>query len=73
MNDKLLLPKRTKRIVYETLDHYWVNYPYKLSFGPKNQISSIDWIHKDIELGFVTQGTVKVTLNGKKTNIKEGI
>ena len=72
MNNNPLLSQQTRKLIYETLDHYWVMYPYKLTFGKKGSNSSSDWIHKDIELNLVTQDSVWVTLNGRRIKVNEG-
>ena len=73
MNEKILPSEQIPPALYETLDHLWINQPYKFRLCPTNKISSqTASMHKDIEFNLVTAGELEVWLNGKRRIYKKG-
>ena len=73
MNEKILPSEQIPPAHYETLDHLWINQPYKFRLCPTVKIQSINaCMHKDIEFNLVTEGEMEVWLNGKKRIYKKG-
>ena len=72
MNEKILLPGGKSPIIYETLDHLWINQPFKFRLCPTSYGTSRGCAHRDIEFDLITEGELEINLDGRDYVIKKG-
>ena len=73
MNNTFLSSNIQNRVVYETLEKYWVYNPFKFRIGPKDEFCpNVHYVHKDIEINYLIEGEMIATLDGKPMRIKTG-
>ena len=72
MNEKILLPGDKSPIIYETLDHLWINQPFKFRLCPTSYGTSRGCAHRDIEFDLITEGALEINLDGRDYVIKKG-
>ena len=64
-----------KKIVFETLEHFWDIAPYLLSFRrthDKKEPTNANFINKDVVFLFCFKGKISITLNDKEYLTQEG-